>query len=283
MSNEIAIRESHDLSAKVEWAKTMAVASLLPKQYQNNPGNLLYAIEYADSLGIDRINAITSIHVINGKPTASADLIAGLIRKAGHKLRVTGDDTYAVAQIIRGDDPDFTYEARWDLAKAKAANLSTPTWRQYPGAMLRSRAITEVARMGASDALYGVIYTPEELGATVDAEGAPVEHERAASPMQRLQAVVHPEPIDVTDAEVIEEPEPRSEPEPITTKQITMLNTLASKLGLDRDAKIAGISVITGRTVESSKDLTKDEARTVIDSLQTTLDERAAMDSEGQA
>lgn len=276
MSNEIAIRESHDLSAKVEWTKTMSVASLLPKQYQNNPGNLLYAIEYADSLGIDRINAITSIHVINGKPTASADLIAGLIRKAGHKLRISGDETYAVAQIIRADDPDFTYEARWDLAKARTAGLNSQTWKNYPAAMLRSRAITEVARMGASDALYGVIYTPEEMGATVGADGVPVEHERAASPMQRLQAVTHsePEPIDVTDAEVIEDPEP-VELTPITAKQITMLNTLAGKLGLDRDAKIAGISVITGRTIESSKDLTKDEAGDVIDSLQTTLDERS--------
>ncbi|MBM4686458.1 hypothetical protein GS532_22595 [Rhodococcus hoagii] len=39
--------------------------------------------------------------------------------------------------------------------------------------MLRSRAITEAARMWASDALFGVIYTAEELGGAIDEEGRP--------------------------------------------------------------------------------------------------------------
>src|SRR5690606_41362338 len=44
-------------------------------------------------------------------------------------------------------------------------------WAKDPGRRLRNRAVTEVARMGASDALYGVIYTPEELGADTSPEG----------------------------------------------------------------------------------------------------------------
>jgi hypothetical protein len=101
----------------------MASSNLLPRQYQNNPGNLLFAVEYADALGVSRINAITSIHVIEGKPSASADLIASW-SAAGHKLRVTGDDTYAEAQLIRADDPEFTYEARGTIDKARAAGLT---------------------------------------------------------------------------------------------------------------------------------------------------------------
>ena len=55
--------------------------------------------------------------------------------------------------------------------------------------MLRARAITEVARMGASDALYGVIYTPEELGAKVDEDGDVVtSQEPAQTPQQVVQA-----------------------------------------------------------------------------------------------
>ncbi len=105
------------LPQKMEWARTMAASNLLPRQYQQNPGNLLYAVEYAETLGVAPMTAVTGIHVIEGKPSASADLIASLVRRAGHKLRVSGDDTYALAQLIRVDDPDFTYEARWDVAK----------------------------------------------------------------------------------------------------------------------------------------------------------------------
>lgn len=181
MSTEVALNPPTSLESKMRYAQALATSNLLPKQYQRQPANLLFALEYADALGVSPIHAITSIHVIEGKPSASADLIAALIRKAGHKLRVTGDDTQARAVLIRHDDPDFEFVAEWNMAKARAANLTGKgVWKSYPGAMLRSRAITEVARMGAPDALYGVIYTAEELGAEVNAEGdvideAPVE------------------------------------------------------------------------------------------------------------
>lgn len=148
---------------KVEYAQTLAHSNLLPKHFQNNPANLLYAIEFAEALGMKPIHAITSVHVINGKPSASADLIGTMVRRAGHKLRVTGDDTYAEAVLVRSDDPDFEFRARWDMDKARKAGLNTATWKAYPGAMLRSRAITEVCRAGAPDALHGIQHSTEEL------------------------------------------------------------------------------------------------------------------------
>lgn len=186
---EIARREPEPtaMSAKIEYAKALAHSNLLPKQYQQQPANLLYALEYADALGVSPINAITSIHVIEGKPSASADLIAAMIRRAGHKLRVVGDDRAATATLIRADDPGFEYTATWTLDKARAAGLTNKSvWKNFPGAMLRSRAITEVARMGASDALFGVVYTPEELGASVGADGTPDKPQ--ALPSRRVTA-----------------------------------------------------------------------------------------------
>lgn len=163
-------------SDKLALARTLADSSMLPKQYQRQPSNLIWAIEYAEAIRVPTMTAVTGIHVIDGKPTASADLIAGLVRRAGHKLRVWGDDREAHAQIIRCDDPEFDgFHVIWTLDRARAANLTGKSvWKQYPAAMLRSRAITEVARMACSEALHGVIYTPEELGASVDEEGAPV-------------------------------------------------------------------------------------------------------------
>lgn len=174
MSTELAIRHA-TLPEKIAYAKAMADSNLLPQHYRRQPANLLIALEYAEAFGIAPINAITSVFVVDGKPSASADLIAALVRRAGHKLRVSGDDKHAVAELVRADDPEFTYRAEWTLDKAKQAGLvGKGTWKAYPGALLRARAITEVARMGASDALFGVIYTPEELGTEVTEEGVPV-------------------------------------------------------------------------------------------------------------
>jgi hypothetical protein len=173
------------LSAQMDYARALAESNLLPKQYFKQPANLLWAISYGQTLGVDPMTAVQSIHVINGKPTASADLIAGLVRRAGHKLRVTGDDKKAVVQIIRADDPDFTFESVWTIERAHAAKLTgKDTWKQFPAAMLKARAITEVARAACSEILQGTIYTPEEMGAVVDQDGNPVD-----APVQPLRAV----------------------------------------------------------------------------------------------
>lgn len=182
---DLAIYQPGALAAQMDYAKAMAASDLLPRQYQGKPANLLWAVSYGQTLGIAPLTAIQSIHVINGKPTASADLIAGLVRRAGHKLRVNGDDKRAVAQIIRADDPDFTFEVVWTIERAQAAKLTgKDTWKNFPAAMLKARAITEVARAACSEILQGTIYTPEELGANVDADGIPIE-----APVQQLRSV----------------------------------------------------------------------------------------------
>jgi hypothetical protein len=183
----------------VRYAEHLAHADLLPKQFVNRPANVLYAIEYGRTLGITPIAALTGIHVIEGKPSASSGLIGGLVRQAGHKLRVKGDGRSATAQIIRADDPDWTYEVTWDLQRAEQAGLcqikdgkpwardrnGKPTaWEKYPAAMLKARAITEVARDACEDVLFGLHYTPEELGAYVNQDGEPVD-----APVQPLRVV----------------------------------------------------------------------------------------------
>lgn len=207
--SEVAVRNpSAALAEKIEWARVLAPAGLLPKAYQQNPANLLLAAELADSLGIDRINALTSIHVVEGKPSASADLMAALVRRAGHRLRVQVKGDAAKATLIRADDPEFEYEAIWDIKRAQAAGLAgKAVWKSYPQAMLRSRAITEVIRMGASEVLTGVIYTPEELGAVVDSTGTPIKAApvTAAVTVGELLGEPEPEPVDVSAAEVLDD------------------------------------------------------------------------------
>ncbi|MFE5582505.1 hypothetical protein [Kitasatospora sp. NPDC056531] len=176
----------------VRYAEHLANANLLPSQYRKQPANVLYAMEYGRTLGITPLAAITGIHVIEGKPSASAALIGALVRQAGHKLRVTGNSQSATAQIIRSDDPDFTYEVTWELRRNERGNpsaedaglLGKDVWKKYAAAMLKARAISQVARDACEEVLFGLHYTPEELGAYVDQDGNPVD-----APVQPLRAV----------------------------------------------------------------------------------------------
>lgn len=264
MSNEVALNTGTSLESKIKYAQALASSSLLPKQYQKQPANLLFALEYADALGVSPIHAITSIHVIEGKPSASADLIAALIRKAGHKLRITGDDAQARAVLIRHDDPDFEFVAEWNMAKAKAANLTGKgVWKSYPGAMLRSRAITEVARMGAPDALYGVIYTAEELGAEVNAEGDPVEVSAPTAPVPHVTRQRKPVQPEHEDDVVDEAPEAFASPE-----QLDTLFEALTQAGHDtNEGKLFTLSEMVGHDVTNPRELTYSEAGAVLDVL----------------
>jgi hypothetical protein len=168
-------------------------------------------MEYGRALGLDVVTTITTIHVIKGKPTQSADLMLGRARTAGHRVRIKSERTRCVASIQRHDDPDDETVIEWTLDDAVTAGLcelrndrpyardqnGKPTsWEKYPRAMLRARAIAECVRAACPEVLHGAIYTPEELGAVVDQEGQPVMVvERAdGPPVQQTATVVQSTP-----------------------------------------------------------------------------------------
>ena len=181
-STEVAVRQAAAIPAKLQYAHELANSGLLPAQYRRNPANVLWAVEYGEMLGLPPMAAMTGVHVIEGKPSASAGLISGLVRQAGHKLRVWGDNKSATCEITRSDDPEHVFSVTWTLREEPGDNpsaevaglLGKNTWKNYPSAMLKSRAITQCARDACEEVLYGLHYTPEELGAEVDEDGVVV-------------------------------------------------------------------------------------------------------------
>lgn len=165
---------------RLQHAQAVARSSLIPDGYRDQPANVLWAMDLADALGVPFPQVMQTMVVMRGRMTMSADLMAAVVRRAGHKLRVYEQGMSVTAALIRRDDPDYEFTATWDEAKARKAGLwgQRGPWSLYPTQMLRSRAITEVCRQGASDALAGTIYTPEEL----EGPTAPTSATTAATP-----------------------------------------------------------------------------------------------------
>lgn len=194
------VQLGNSMQASLAYAHELANSNLLPGNYRKNPANVLFALEMGRTLGITAMAAITGIHVIEGKPSPSPALMTALIRKAGHKVRIKLDREAmtATATIIRADDPDFVFEAVWDLTRAVDAGLcemrngktyardskgKALPWEKYPHAMLKWRALSEVCRDAAEDCLFGLHYTPEELGVEVNEDGTVVEGELIGQPV----------------------------------------------------------------------------------------------------
>lgn len=277
-TTDIALRNpsvptAADMQASVRYAEHLALSGLLPTAYRQKPANVLYAIEYGRMIGLAPMAAITGVHVIEGKPSASAALISALVRRAGHKLRVRGDAKSAWCQIVRCDDPDYAFEVTFTMEDARAAKLTNKeVWQKYPAAMLKARAISQCARDACEEALFGLHYTPEELGREVDEEGLPVVSvEQAAEKMRRDRADDTAEDDWSTDPA---EAQQSAAPKPSTHAQRTKLVILVkAKRGVIDDAERRSvIGQLVGREIASSKDLTLVEASKAIDALEAEPD-----------
>lgn len=168
------------LQERADYIARLAPSTILPTAYRGNAANAFVAAETGAALGLEPLQALASIAVINGRATLSSDLMAAVIRRAGHTLRIVENSPESVtATLIRADDKTFKFEVTWDKDKAVKAGLwgQRGPWSQYPTQMLRARAITEVARQGASEALMGMIYSPEDFGATMTETGEVIEAE----------------------------------------------------------------------------------------------------------
>lgn len=179
---------------RLQHAQAVAQSSLVPDGYRNQPANVLWAMDLADALGVPFPQVMQTMAVMRGRMTMSADLMAAVVRRAGHKLRVREQGMSVTATLVRTDDPDYEFAVTWDEAKARQAGLwgQRGPWSQYPAQMLRSRAITEVCRQGASDALAGSIYTPEELGGSAG-------HPDTADASARRHTPAEPQPDTARD------------------------------------------------------------------------------------
>lgn len=274
-----------DLSEQMAYAQAIVAqpergTSLLPQAYRGNPANVLIAMGLGQALDLTPAQSLYEIYVVNGRPSPSANLMAGLVRKAGHKLRIEGDATRCTATLVRKDDPDYPFEATWTIEQARGAGLaSKDTWKQYPAAMLRARAIAEVVRMGASEAVLGMDYAKEEME---DVESDPVAAKVKTPGVAGLRAAVSPPTVreddEPVDAEVEDEDEPT--PEPSEAAMRAMFAAFRDA-GFTDDARSAEgrarrleyVGRVVGRQVESSKELNAAEVSQVIDALKADATE----------
>lgn len=235
-----------DLAVQMDYARAVSSANMLPENYRGKPADIMLAVGLGQSMGLSPAESLYRISVIKGKPTASAELIAANVRKAGHRLRVRGDETTCTATIIRADDADYEFSVTRDLAWAKRMGLADqPNYKKQPGTMLQWRAISAVARLACPEALYGVSYTPDEMG---DMPSTPSGSGFAAARTESLTTDPGQPTVNA------------DEPQPITDRTRKALFALMSEVGISQDDdQRAFLSDTLGRDVESRSTLTEPE------------------------
>jgi hypothetical protein len=172
-------------------AEQLAASGLVPGQYRGHPENVVTAALMGRELGWGVTTAMRFVHVIDGKPSVSPEGMAALVRRAGHSIVGSTSSTAATVTGRRGDSGDemtFTFtlddavhaglcQLREGKPFSRSRDGKRLPWETYTQSMLWARALGQLCRMLFSDVLLGAAYVPEELGAAVDEDGAPIEVE----------------------------------------------------------------------------------------------------------
>lgn len=185
------------LPTESEWSilkeqATMAVRSgFLPRAVDTAEKAITIALKGRE-LGIPPMQAFSHIHIIQGKPTISSELMLSLIYKNCPGAVINYLETTNQVCIIEAVRPGHKpTKFKYTIEDAKNAGLlSKDSWKNYPSAMLRARTVSIVARALFPDAIMGCSYIPEEVGAEVGEEGQVIDVSPNRAPSIRPETPV---------------------------------------------------------------------------------------------
>ena len=192
MSTEIATQKQHfslapkDLDEAMRFADMLAGSSIVPKDYIGKPGNCLVAIQWGMELGLQPMQAMQSIAVINGRPSLWGDAMLALVKAhpAFEWIKEECDGNVATCTIKRRGEPEVVQS--FSLEEAKRAGLTGKQgpWTQYPKRMLQMRARGFALRDAFPDALRGVVSAEEARDTPTERDmgAAEVVSSRPAAP-----------------------------------------------------------------------------------------------------
>lgn len=149
-----------------QMAEVLVDSGFLPPTL-NTANKALTVLLAGRELGVPPMQAIRGIHVVNGRPSLSAELMLALayqnIRGFKFKVEASNEQVCRIMAQRPGGDPVTLSFTITDAARAGLTKGDN--WTKYPAAMLRARCTSAILRIVAPDAIRG-IYTTEEIGAS---------------------------------------------------------------------------------------------------------------------
>lgn len=154
-------------------ADLLVKSGFLPPSIKTAEQAMAIAIKGIE-VGLPMMQSFSHINIISGKPTISAEGMNFLIRKNCPQATINIIQRDSEACKIKAARPNSEpCEFVFTMEDAKKAQLlANPSWQKYPKNMLFARCFSDMARTLFPDCIGGISYTPEELGAVVDIDGA---------------------------------------------------------------------------------------------------------------
>jgi hypothetical protein len=199
MSDQTAVTESKSFSLApqnfeqaIRFSEMIADSDMVPKDFKGKPGNCLIAIQWGHEVGLQPLQALQNIAVINGRPAMWGDALLALVRASPLCEYVTESDDGHTA-TIRGKRKGSPEEIRtFSMDDAKMAGLAGKQgpWSQYPKRMRQMRARAFLLRDLFTDVLRGMAMA-EELMDIKEIDVNPRPETATAAPASRTELPIY--------------------------------------------------------------------------------------------
>lgn len=164
-----------NLQEAMQIADLLANSQIVPKDYQKNPGNILVAMQWGAEIGLQPLQAMQNIAVINGRPSLWGDAVLALVRSSGllEQFEETQTDEEATCVVKRkGHKAVIKTFSKEDAKRAGLLSKQGP-WSQYPKRMMQMRARGYALRDEFTDILKGFGVAEEERDKEIDVTPEP--------------------------------------------------------------------------------------------------------------
>ncbi len=191
------------ITEAMEFSKMLADSSMVPKQYQGKPQDIMVCVQWGQEIGLAPMQALQNIAVINGKPSVYGDAMMALVQASpqceGIEESLESEGTVnPVAVCVAHRKGRKPVTAKFSVEDAKRAGLwgKGGPWQAYPKRMLQMRARGFALRDQFADVLKGLL-TIEEAWDTTGQDDAPAPAVKQEKPRNPLDLVAKPA-IEVT-------------------------------------------------------------------------------------
>ena len=167
--NELAVILPEEWQVLTQQANALVASGFLP-QSVNTVQKAVAIMTLGRELGIAAWASLTTINVIQGKPTISPQLMLALINRSGQleNMRIQ-DEGGTVHVMMKRVGRSEHWEAFGQADAEKMGLWGKDNWKKQPATMMKWRAVAACARVVFPDVILG-LYTPEEMGANVVAD-----------------------------------------------------------------------------------------------------------------
>lgn len=185
-SNGFALQPA-SMSEALKMAEMLSSSQMVPKHYQQKPQDTLVAMMMGSELGLNPIQALQNIAVINGKPAIYGDALLALVQNhpmfGGHEESFDESTMTATCSVWRKGEKKI-HTVQFSQADAQRAGLweKAGPWKQYPKRMLMWRARGYALRDKFADALGGLITVEEAQDIPLERDITPPRDARPAAP-----------------------------------------------------------------------------------------------------